>query len=217
MKQFVDLSHPLTAETPPFPGDPAVEIRVLDATDQADDQPRQHMNCSRLSMCVHCGTHMDAPFHFFGNGATIDRIDADVFVGEALMVSFGELPAKYAIDVADLTADAERIAGHPRLVFNTGWYRRWRQGEEYFTDHPVITRAAAELLVAWGVRLLAVDFPSVDRPPHPAHLALLGHGVVIVENLTNLHHVTADRFHLIAVPLPLVGRDGSPVRALAQL
>ena len=70
-------------------------------------------------------------------------------------------------------------------------------------------------LLDCGVQLVGVDTPSVDRLPFEAHLALLGHGVLIVENLTNLDAIPADVFQLVALPLKILGRDGSPVRAVA--
>ena len=104
----------------------------------------------------------------------------------------------------------------PKVILNTGWASRWGT-PEYFTDHPCLSAASAEFLVECGVHLVGIDMPSVDRPPFPAHLALLGNGVVIVENLTNLREIGADEFELAALPLSLVGRDGSPVRAIASV
>lgn len=63
--RIIDLSHPLSTETPSFPGDLPIEITVLDSTDQPSDDGTRHLNCSRLEITVHCGTHLDAPFHFF--------------------------------------------------------------------------------------------------------------------------------------------------------
>jgi kynurenine formamidase len=57
--------------------------------------------------------------------------------------------------------------------------------------------------------------PSVDRPPFEAHLELLGHGVLILENLTNLEQIRGEAFELIALPLKLEEREASPVRAMA--
>lgn len=67
-----------------------------------------------------------------------------------------------------------------------------------------------------GVHLVGLDTPSVDLPPFPAHLVLLGKGVVIVENLRNLDVIPQDVFELIVLPLKIAGRDGSPVRAIAR-
>jgi arylformamidase len=79
----------------------------------------------------------------------------------------------------------------------------------------VFTPEAAQFVVDCGVRLVGVDFPSVDRPPFPAHIAFLGNGIVIVENLTNLPAIEKEVFHLVVLPLKFTGRDGSPVRAIA--
>lgn len=210
--RFVDLSHPLSGRTPPFPGDPPVEIEILDATDRTDDGPREQLNCSRLHVGVHCGTHMDAPFHFFADGPTIDRVPLEVGVGLALVITLPE--GQERIDVELLLPYEAELRDTQRVVFHTGWFRRWGQAD-YFAGHPVMTGAAARFLVACGVVLVGVDFPSVDRPPFPAHLALLGNGVVIVENLTNLDQLPDGRIWLAAIPLSIAGRDGSPVRAIA--
>lgn len=78
-----------------------------------------------------------------------------------------------------------------------------------------MTGDAAEFLVDRGITLIGVDFPSIDRPPFPAHEMLLGNDVLILENLTNLDAVTGPVFQLSAIPLRIIGRDGSPVRAIA--
>lgn len=70
-------------------------------------------------------------------------------------------------------------------------------------------------MVECGASLLGVDFPSVDRPPFPSHIAFLGEGMIIVENLTNLAAIEKEVFNLIVLPLKITGRDGSPVRAIA--
>ncbi len=67
------------------------------------------------------------------------------------------------------------------------------------------------------MQLVGVDTTSVDHPPFEAHLALLGAGVLIVENLTNLDALPSDVFQFIATPLKIRGRDGSPVRAIALI
>ena len=66
-----------------------------------------------------------------------------------------------------------------------------------------------------GIQLIGIDTPSVDYSPNDAHFVLLGHEVLIVENLTNLDQIGQPHFRFVALPLKITGRDGSPVRAIA--
>lgn len=214
-RTIIDLSHPLGPDTPAFPGDPSPEIRIFDSTEDRTPSAGRHLNCSHLSTSLHCGTHMDAPFHFFGDRTTIDRVPLERTMGKALLIRLPwEQLAGNLIDVEHLLPFEKQLRAIPRVVFNTLWHHRWG-AENYFSEHPLITGAAARLLVDCGVQLVGVDTPSVDRPPFEAHLELLGNDVLIVENLTNLDAIPGDTFELIATPLAILGRDGSPVRAIA--
>jgi arylformamidase len=213
-RKIIDLSHPLGPNTPAFPGDPNPEIRVFDSTDDPSPSDQRHLNCSHLSTSLHCGTHMDAPFHFFGDRTTIDRVPLERTMGKALLIRLPWEQSDGLIDAEHLLPFEMKLRAVPRVVFNTLWHYRWG-AENYFTEHPLITGAAARLLVDCGVQLVGVDTPSVDRPPFEAHLALLGNDVLIVENLTNLDAIPGDTFELVATPLAILGRDGSPVRAIA--
>jgi arylformamidase len=213
-RRMIDLSHPLSADTPAFPGDPSPRIEVFDSTDVPSKAGERHMNCSRLDMSLHCGTHMDAPFHFMADGVTIDRVPLEHCVGATLLIRLPYESAGLTIDVEHLVEHEAKLRSTRRVVFNTHWHHRWR-AENYFTEHPIITGAAAQWMIDRGVVLIGVDTPSVDRAPYDAHLAILGSGALIVENLTNLDAITAEVFQLIATPLAIHGRDGSPVRAIA--
>jgi kynurenine formamidase len=213
-RRYIDLSHPLREDTPAFPGDPPPKITILDSTDTPSAAGERRLNSSHLALGVHCGTHMDAPFHFFGDSVTIDRVPINRCIGPTALVRLPFETYGLSIEPEHLLPHLQRIGEAGRVVINTGWHHRWG-AENYFRDHPVITGAAARLLVGQAIFLIGVDTPSVDRPPFEAHLELLGAGVLIVENLTNLDAIEADEFELIATPLAIVGRDGSPVRAVA--
>lgn len=212
---WIDLSHPIEPSMPLLPDYPPVEVTILDATDRQEPGGPRRLNSSRLTIGLHAGTHMDAPFHFFGDGATFERIPLAQCVGDAALVRLPGHGPFAPITPTDLAPFGDAIRAAGKVVIDTGWHRRWGD-PAFFTDHPEITRDAAEALLAWGARLVGVDFPSVDRPPFPAHVALLGAGAVIVENLANLDAIRGTRFRLIALPLKLVGRDGSPVRAIGE-
>ncbi len=215
-RRVLDLSHPLSPATPAFPGDPALEIRVLDSTAAPRTAGERHLNCSHLSMSLHCGTHMDAPFHFFENGTTIDQIPLERTIGPALLIAVPWQVDGLLIEPRHLVPFEAELRATRRVVFNTSWHHRWG-ADDYFTAHPVITGGAAQWMIDHGVQLIGVDTPSVDRSPFDAHLAILGADALIVENLTNLDALPAGVFELIATPLRIVGRDGSPVRAVAKV
>lgn len=210
----IDLSCRLEPTTPVYPGDPGLAVEILESTRYTIPGGRRALNNSRIRIGMHCGTHMDAPFHFFENGITIDQVPLDVCVGQALLMDLRNQAAGGLIDASHLKPYEGRIREIRRVVLHTGWSARWGAAE-YFTEHPVITPEAGQFLQNCGARLVGVDFPSVDRPPFPVHLIFLGSGTVIVENLTNLAAVKNEIFNLIVLPLKLTGRDGSPVRAIA--
>lgn len=210
-RRIIDLSHPLDPGCPVFPGDDPVDIVVTNSTTGSTTDPRR-MNCSRLHTSLHSGTHMDAPFHFIHDGAKIDQVDLDRCLGPTLRIP---IPAgTQQIDMPILEPWNNKLRVAHRVILHTGWYHRWGL-PGYFTDHPVITGQAARYLVDHGVVLVGVDTPSVDRDPYEAHLAFLGAGLLIVENLTNLDAIHGEVFELVAIPLRVAGRDGSPVRAIA--
>jgi arylformamidase len=214
-KRFIDLSYPIEQQMPVLPNYPPVEITILDTTAlQEPDGPR-HLNSSRIAIGLHTGTHMDAPFHFFGNGKTFEQIPLDQCIGAATLVRLPDHGPRVPITPQDLWAHRGSVRETRKVVIATGWSRWWGD-PVFFTDHPIITQEAAETLLEWGTHLIGVDFPSVDRAPYPAHVAFLGNGAVIVENLTNLDAVGTEQFKLIALPLKLVARDGSPVRAIGE-
>ncbi len=213
-RRIIDLSHPLSERTPEFPGDPPPVITIFDSTATPSTAGERHLNCSQLAMSLHCGTHMDAPFHFFQDRATIDQVLLDRCIGATLLVRLPFDVHGLSIEVQHLAPYESSLRRMRRVVLNTGWHHRW-DADDYFSAHPLITGAAARFLVDCGVQLIGVDTPSVDQPPFDAHLALLGNDVLIVENLTNLDAIPGDVFQLIATPLKIVGRDGSPVRAVA--
>lgn len=211
--RVIDLSHNLDPTTPVYSGYPPVEIRVLESTRDSIPGGRRALNSSRVSVGIHCGTHLDAPFHFFEDGATIDQIDLGHCVGEAQLIHL-DVPADGKIERSHLTSYRDQLARCGKAVLSTGCEKQWGR-PEYFTEHPVITPEAADFLIECGVHLVGVDFPSVDRAPFLTHAALLSHSVLILENLTNLSEIRSGSFRLVAAPLKFTGRDGSPVRAIA--
>jgi kynurenine formamidase len=192
----IDLTRMLLPGMPVYPGDPAV--RFEGRADYATDGFR----VTELHLGTHAGTHVDAPAHFLSEGDTIDRLSLDALVGPARVVWMEE--------------ERPDFARGERVILRSGWAARWGGGE-YFSAFPGLGRALAEQLAAAPVALIGLETPSLHPEPEEdarLHRLLLGRGIVIVENLVNVH-LLPERFFLAALPLPLSGLDGSPARVAA--
>jgi kynurenine formamidase len=221
--RLIDLSHSLDADTPPWPGNPGVDVDILSAI-PAEWGPGHrggttepvYCNTTAFRTCNHTGTHMDAPAHFYNGVPTIEQVPLDRCIGPAALVDASHVGARGVITPADLVGDGDRIVSTRKVVFRTGWSSQWG-ADDYFRDYPVLSEDAAEWLVERRVHLVGLDAPSVDYEPHPVHYILLGSHAVIVENLTRLESIGCPIFELIVVPLPLRGLEASPVRAVARV
>lgn len=203
--RYYDVSVPITAGMPVYEGDPPVQISVLSSIARGGIA-----NVSQLVVGAHTGTHVDAPLHFIDGGSAVDEIPFDVLIGPALVV---ELETSGEISREVLVAcDCE---GQRRVLFKTSNSLLWR-ALEFRRDFAYLTADASEYLVEIGVRLVGIDYLSIERfgATEPrTHRTLLGAGVVILEGL-NLSAVKPGRYQLICLPLRIRGGDGSPCRAV---
>jgi kynurenine formamidase len=157
----------------------------------------------------HLGTHLDAPSHFVAGGAGVDEADLAVLIGPAQVIHLTDVAPGEVITAARLGP----LTGQ-RVLLHTGWPERGLGQADYFGKAPYLAPDCARALLEAGTRLLGVDFPSVDADGQ-VHVALLGGGCLIVENLTGLSVLPAS-CDLTVLPLPVSGGDGSPVRAVAR-
>lgn len=176
-------------------------------------------NATTLSLYSHCGTHMDAPRHFLPDGATLDQQDLSVCVGKATIVNLAPAEPQQLIGVDDLGELAETIEPGARLLFRTDWHKRFGT-PEYRNELPRISLALAEWLVERGVAMIGVEPPSVADVNNmveltEVHQTLFRGNVLIVEGLANLDQITTSTVDFIALPMKIIGGDGSPVRAIA--
>ena len=207
-----DITVPISNELPTWPGDPAVEIsdwRTLSAGDGA--------NVSNLNFGAHTGTHIDAPAHFIEGAAKIESLPLDVLIGEAQVV---EVPNDLHV-IDEEFALAHCAPGAARVLFKTRNSAFWNESTpEFHTDFTYLDLKAAEKLVERGIKLVGIDYLSIekfDSPKHETHLALLSHGVVILEGL-NLTDIPAGKYELICLPLRLRSNqgDGAPARVVLR-
>ena len=96
MSKIIDVTVPLSADLPVWPGDPAFRLEFTRR--MADGQ---HCNLSRLSLGSHAGTHVDAPYHFVADGTTVDELPLEILIGKARVVT---VPVRDAIGREHLEA-----------------------------------------------------------------------------------------------------------------
>lgn len=208
----IDLTHPLTPDMPVFPGAPQPIVQ------QTASISEHGCLVHHIAMVTHTGTHADAPAHILTDGATLDGLAVDCYLGRAVVVDAGPAPSG-RVEVMHLEPQRERIERVDFVLLHTGWSARWGR-DDYFDGFPCLTPDAASWLIDRGIRGFGVDTASVDKMEStemPVHRRLLGVETFIVENLTNLEALPTAPFLFVALPLKLEGVDGSPVRAVAVL
>lgn len=209
---FIDLSHPLEDGQLNFPFDPKISIVVHNTIDSIG------YNISQISMSSHQGTHLDAPFHFYDDGKTLDQMRLEQFYGPATLIDLapgGDLDAETPLTVDMFEPHAEVFQPGAKIIYRTGWNRMFGK-PEFFSDFPTLTLDAAQWIADRKIGMLGMDTPTPSTEWKECHHILLKEGVeiVIVEGLTNLEKLP-EHFTFIGFPLNLKGRDGSPIRAVA--
>jgi arylformamidase len=165
-----------------------------------------------LAFIDHCGTHVDAPYHFEVDGGKSDELSLDILVGRARVA---ELDADKSIECRDVAG--LDLRGVTRLLLKTR-NSASLYAEKYKKDFIYLGDSAAEYLVEQGIQLVGVDYWSVDgwgSQEFRTHHALLRKGVVIVE-LLDLSQVPAGDYELICLPLKVKGTGGAPARVLLR-
>lgn len=176
-------------------------------------------NATTLELYSHCGTHMDAPYHFLPGGATIDQQDLSTCIGPAFVINLAPAEPRQLIGVDDLAPVRDQLKSGSRILFRTDWYKR--HGTAAYRDElPRISIELARWLAEQQVGMIGVEQPSVadvnDRQElTDVHQTLFRGKVLIVEGLANLDQLNQTQVQFIALPLNMPGIDGSPVRAVA--
>jgi arylformamidase len=205
--KYYDISLNLSAETVRWATSQPFELHDRRRMSRGD-----HNNASGATMSLHAGTHMDAPFHFVPDGATIDQLPLDLFIGPALVHA---VEAERYITAAHVEAIA--LDGMTRVLFKTR-NSELLQRSAYEPDFVAFSVEAAEALVERGVKLVGLDYLSVAHAGEdqvPVHRAFLDHGVALLEG-ADLSRIQPGRYELICFPLRVRGVDGAPCRAVLR-
>lgn len=212
--ESVDLAHPLTQGMPRWPTHTTYRHDIL------EDFPDTAARHFELCLGEHTGTHLDAASHILPGAPDISSHPAAGILAAAAVI---HLPAQATTRVSAETLLAwERehgtITAGTCVLFAFGWDAHWTK-PGYMRSWPALAPDAGELLAERAPALVAVDTISVDAPEAetlPVHRTLLAASVVIGENFANLQQLP-DQCLLAALPLPIQGGTGSPVRPIAYV
>jgi len=213
---LIDLSHEIYDHMPRIAILPEVEVSCLFSI--AEGKP---LNISQVKLATHAGSHIDAPYHAFEDGPTIDQLPLDAFVGRGAVVPV-QRGAGEAIPAADLENSGVQVERGDILLVQTGWDAHFTAPE--YASYPYLGEDACRWMVERGIKLVALDclspdMPLAQRPPdfaYPAHRTLLRANIPIIENLRNFGAVEGARFRVLALPLRLRGGDGAQARVVAE-
>jgi kynurenine formamidase len=215
---LVDLSHVIEAGMTTYKGLPGPHIcdywaREASAANYDDGSSFQ---IGRIDMIANTGTYIDSPFHRYAEGSDLSELPLGSLANLDGVVMRRPFESGLSID-ADAFNGLD-VCGKAVLVA-TGWDRHWRT-EAYLADHPFLTEAAAQALIAGGAAFVGIDSHNIDDtrlPRRPVHSLLLAAQIPIGEHLTGLGQLPDRGFRFSAVPPKIKGMGTFPVRAFAVL
>jgi len=206
MPRVWDISPPVSASSPVFPGDTAFVQQWT-----ARIAPGCPVNVSVLRLSPHTGAHADAPLHYDAAGAAIGTLDLQPYLGRCRVI--------HAIGCTPLI-EWRHVERHlhelpPRVLLRT--YAK-APLDAFDPDLCAFAPDTVARLADLGVGLIGIDTASIDPAASktlPGHQVIRRRGLRVLENLL-LDEVPEGDYELIALPLKLVGADASPVRAILR-
>jgi len=204
--KLIDVTVPLDAHLASYPGNTPFSLEAIKRIARGDSS-----NVSSIHMSAHCGTHVDAPRHFFDNGGDADGLSLDMLIGRTRVIEITSRTIA-AEDLArlDLSEDV-------RVLIKTSNSRLWGD-PEFHKEYVGVSESGAKHLVEHGLKVVGVDYLSVEQfrfPGAPAHHILLGGGVIVIEGL-NLRDVEPGVYDMYCLPLRVVDSDGAPARVVLR-
>src|SRR4051812_43041893 len=201
-----DISVPLVHGGLIYPNNAPISITPMQEVSKGASS-----NSSTLQFGSHTGTHVDAPKHFFDDGAGVDTLPLDVLMGPAVLICVED----DVMAVGETHLRLHELKNHQRVLIKTR-NSAFIRDREFKNDYTYLAPDGAAYLVALGVKLVGIDYLSIEQfhsGHHRTHRTLLEKGIVIVEGL-DLSAPPMGPYELRVLPLRLAGLDGAPARAV---
>lgn len=202
--KIYDITPPISTRLGVFPGDQPFSREV-----GMSFKKGHHLELSQIRTTVHLGAHADAPSHYHADGVSIEKRPLGRYLGRAQLIRIAGLKPKERILPKHVVVPIEA----PRVLFDTGSFP---DPERWNSDFNSLSPELLEWLYPQGVRLVGIDTPSVDPEDSrdlESHQVLFKHDFAVLEGLW-LKDVPEGLYTLVALPLPIVDGDASPVRAV---
>ena len=201
-----DVTVPISEDMIAYPGDPKIRIKQTRKLNE-----NAAYNLRTLTFGSHTGTHIDAPLHLIENGQSVDDLPLEMLIGRARVVEVtAPVITREVLQEFDFTADM-------RLLFKTRNSYLWGQGR-FVREYVYLTPDAARHLLKEGIKLVGIDYLSVDKfdaEGLEAHAEFLGAGAIIIEGL-NLREIEPGDYEMICLPLKIKDGDGAPARVVLR-
>ena len=223
---YIELSYKFDKNMPVYPGSPEEEIIPITRIKQDDPS-----NTTSIKHFIHNGTHVDAPFHFYDKGDTIEQIPIENFVYEDPLLIYKELKKSKLIEVEDLIKYGQKLYSADILFFYTGYCKIRNKSDLYIDDFPAISEVTARFIRTelLNVKAVAIDVLSIEssifgpKTNFKVHKTLLDGDLYNTRPLLIYEDVNIGKIldknikKVYAFPLRLTGLDGSPVNIVAEI
>lgn len=207
--KYYDLTAKISQKTTVFPGDPEFKIETICSLDKG-----AMFNLCHMHIGNHTGTHIDFPAHVIEKGKTSSDFPIESLIGSGLIIKVPDSE----ISITKKFVEEQPILRNDFVFFKTANSNLSKQ-DKFTRKYVFIEPEAAEELLKKGVKIVGIDYISVDQyeAEHlPVHKSLLSKEVLIVEGL-ELNNIPLGRCEIYIMPLNIPEMDGLPARVISKI
>lgn len=159
MVKLVDLTHPWGTDSVVFMGYPMPVVKYIKRF------PEHGVYAQVIETPLHCGTHIDAPIHFYHAGKDMASIPLERLYGPGVVVDLRDSVEDFSIYTSNDVTDRVEVREGDVLIINTGYHEYYVKDEaRYMCRHPGPAEEFALWALEMKLRWIGVDTPSADHP-----------------------------------------------------